>query len=142
MMQAQTEISQEKKGRTGNESLASFMTAPLMDFNLAKEIAQLHAEEAWRRTGRNSKTLVAQPYFRIELIALQKACHLAERNADARISIYPLSGHVKLQLQERTVDLLYGHLHVVDRAIEHDLEALEESAILRTISWPHAAETE
>jgi hypothetical protein len=29
---------------------------------------------------------------------------------------------------------------VLDRALEHDLVALEESAILLTISWPHAAE--
>ena len=28
------------------------------------------------------------------------------------------------------------------RKNEHDLEALEESAILLTISWPHAAEIE
>jgi hypothetical protein len=38
--------------------------------------------------------------------------------------------------------LPHGHLLVLDRALEHDLEALEESAILLTISWPHAAEIE
>jgi hypothetical protein len=49
---------------------------------------------------------------------------------------------VKLELPEQTVDLPDGHLLVLDRALEHDLEALEESAILMTISWPHASETE
>jgi quercetin dioxygenase-like cupin family protein len=111
-----------------------------MDFNLLKEIAQLHAEEAWLRTGRNSKTLVKQPDFRIVLIALQKGGHLEEHSADARLSIYTLSGHVKLQMHEQTVDLPEGHLLVLDRAIEHDLEALSSSAILLTISWPHAVE--
>ena len=113
-----------------------------MDFNLEREIAQLHEEEAWLRTGRNSKTLVKQPDFRIVLIALQKGEHLAEHRADARISIYTLGGHVKLQLPDQTVDLPNGHLLVLDRGLEHDLEALEESAILLTISWPHAAEVE
>jgi quercetin dioxygenase-like cupin family protein len=140
MTQAQRKPSQEKEGRTGHESLAGHLTAPLMDFNLEREVAQLHEEEAWLRTGRNSKTLVKQPDFRIVLIALQKGGHLEEHSADARISVYTLSGHVKLQLPEQTVDLPDGHLLVLDRALEHDLEALEESAILLTISWPHAAE--
>jgi hypothetical protein len=43
---------------------------------------------------------------------------------------------------EQPVDLPAGHLLVLDRAIEHDLEAVEESAILLTISWPHGKETE
>ena len=140
MTTPQTKVSQEKEGRTGHDSLAGHLTAPLMDFNLAKEIGELHEEEAWGRTGRNSKTLVKQPDFRIVLIALQKGGHIEEHQADARISIYTLSGHVKLQLLEQTVDLPAGHLLVLDRALEHDLEALEESAILLTISWPHGAE--
>ena len=39
--------SQQKEGRTGHESLAGHLDAPLMDFNLLNEIAQLHQEEAW-----------------------------------------------------------------------------------------------
>lgn len=138
MTQVQRKMSQEKEGRTGHDSLAGHLTAPLMDFNLKKEIAQLHEEEAWSRTGRNSKTLVKQPDFRIVLIALQKGGHLEEHSTDARISIYTLGGHVKLQLPGRTVDMSEGHLLVLDRSVEHDLEALDESAILLTISWPHA----
>ena len=140
MTMPQTRVAQEKSGRTGHESLAGHLTAPLMDFNLTKEIAQLHEEEPWLRTGRNSKTLVKQPDFRIVLIALQKGVHLEEHSADARISIHTLSGRVKLDLPEQTVDLPDGHLLVLDRALEHDVEALEESAILLTISWPHASE--
>jgi quercetin dioxygenase-like cupin family protein len=140
MIKPRMKTSQEKQGRTGHESLAGHLTAPLMDFDLAKEVAELHKEEAWGRTGRNSKTLVKQPDFRIVLIALQKGGHIEEHKADARISIYTLGGHVKLQLPEQPIDLPAGHLLVLDRALEHDLEAVEESAILLTISWPHAAE--
>ena len=142
MIMSQQKVSQEKEGRTGHESLVGYLTAPLMAFDLEREIAQLHEEEAWLRTGRNSKTLVKQPDFRIVLIALKQGGHLEEHSADARISINTLSGHVKLQLPEQTVDLPYGHLLVLDRALDHDLEALEESAILLTISWPHAVEIE
>jgi quercetin dioxygenase-like cupin family protein len=111
-----------------------------MNFNLLKEVAELHQEEAWLQTGRNSKTLVKQPDLRIVLLALKKGGRVEKHKADARISIHTLSGHVKLQLPEETVDLPAGHLLALDRTIEHDLEALEESAILLTISWPKGAE--
>jgi quercetin dioxygenase-like cupin family protein len=111
-----------------------------MDFNLSTEVAQLHQEDAWLRTGHNSKTLVKQPDFRIVLIALKKGGRVEEHKADARISIHTLSGHVKLQLPDEIVDLPAGHLLALDRALEHDLEAIEESAILLTISWPGRAE--
>lgn len=75
-------------------------------------------------------------------MALQKGARLEEHSANARISIHTLSGNVKLQLTGQTVSLPAGHLLVLDRAVEHDLEAIEESTILLTISWPHAAESE
>ena len=42
MTTPQGKVSQEKEGRTGHESLAGHLTAPLMEFNLEREIAQLH----------------------------------------------------------------------------------------------------
>jgi quercetin dioxygenase-like cupin family protein len=131
---------QPKEGRTGHDSLSGHLAAPVMDFNLLKEIEQLQQEEAWLRTGRNSKTLVKQPDFRIVLIALKKGGRVEEHKADARISIHTLSGRARLQLPGEMVDLPAGHLLALDRTIEHDLEAVEESAILLTISWPKGAE--
>ena len=66
-----------------------------MDFDLEREIAQLHEEEAWVRTGRNSKTLVKQPDFRIVLMAMKKGGHLEKHSADARVSIHTITGHVE-----------------------------------------------
>ena len=140
MNKAQRKDSQEKEGRTGHDSLSGHLAAPVMDFDLSTQIAQLHQEETWKRTGRNSKTLLKQPDFRIVLIALKKGERVEEHRADARISIHTLNGRVKLQLPNEIVDLPAGHLLTLDRALEHDLEALEESAILLTISWPGSAE--
>jgi quercetin dioxygenase-like cupin family protein len=110
-----------------------------MEFNLAEEIEQLHQEEAWLRTGRNSKTLVKQPDLRIVLVALNAGKSLEEHEAAARISIQTLSGHLTLQLQDRAIDLPAGHLLALDRAVRHDVAAAQESAFLLTISWPQGA---
>ena len=136
MNKTQRKDTQEKEGRTGHDSLSGHLALPVMDLNLSTEIAQLHQEERWRRTGHNSKTLVKQPDFRIVLIALKKGGHLEEHEANARISIHTLNGHVTLQLAGQIVDLPAGHLLALDRGIRHDVEAVEESALLLTISWP------
>jgi quercetin dioxygenase-like cupin family protein len=139
MNKARRKVPQEIEGRTGHEALAGHLAAPMMEFNLAKEIEQLKQEEPWLRTGRNSKTLVKQPDFRIVLIALKMGGRVEEHKADARISIHALNGHVRLQLPDEIIDLPAGHLLALDRAVGHDLEAIEESAILLTISWPKGA---
>lgn len=140
MNETRQELPEEKEGRSGHESLVGRLSAPLLDFDLSQEVARLHQEEAWPRTGHNSKTLVKQPDLRIVLMALKKGGRLEKHRADARISIHTLSGHARLRLPEETVDLPAGHLLALDRALEHDLEAIEESAILLTICWPRGAE--
>ncbi len=132
--------SQPKEGRTGHEALAGHLAAPLMHFNLTGEIEQLHQEEAWLQTGRNSKTLVKQPDFRIVLVALNSGKKLEEHEAAARISVQTLSGQLSLQLADQTVDLPAGHLLALDRALRHDVTAVKESVFLLTISWPQGAE--
>jgi quercetin dioxygenase-like cupin family protein len=132
--------SQEKEGRTGHESLAGHLAEPLMAFDLSKEIAQLHQEEAWLRTGHNSKTLVKQPDFRIVLIALKKDGRIEEHKADARISIHTLSGYLRLRVSGQAVDLPVGHLLALDLGLQHDVEAIEESSFLLTISWRKSVE--
>jgi quercetin dioxygenase-like cupin family protein len=140
MNKTQRKDTQEKEGRTGHDSLSGHLAVPVMDFNLSTEIAQLHQEETWLRTGHNSKTLVKQSDFRIVLIALKKGGHLEEHKADARISIHTLSGRVRLQLPGQAVDLPVGHLLALDRGVRHDVEAVEESALLLTISWPKSVD--
>jgi quercetin dioxygenase-like cupin family protein len=140
MNKAQRKVPQEKEGRTGHDSLSGHLTAPVMDFDLSTEIAQLHQEEAWLRTGRNSKTLVKQPDFRIVLVTLKAGRKLEEHEADGRISIQTLSGHVTFQLADQSVELPASHLLALDRGLRHAVEAAEESSFLLTVSWPKGVE--
>jgi quercetin dioxygenase-like cupin family protein len=85
---------------------------------------------------------VKQPDFRIVLIALKKGGHLEEHKADARISIQTISGHIRLRILEQSVDLPAGQLLALDRGLRHDVEAIEESSFLLTISWPKSVEND
>jgi quercetin dioxygenase-like cupin family protein len=61
---------------------------------------------------------------------------MKEHHADARISIHSLQGKIRIHLPDQKVDLAAGELMALDHGIRHDVEALEESAFLITISWP------
>ena len=55
--------------------------------------------------------------------------------------IHVTSGHLRLHALERTFDLLAGSLLAFDKAVPHDLQALEDSAVLLMIAWPGREET-
>lgn len=137
-------IAQTKKSRrprAGHEFIEGTLSTPLLQFDIGKEIAQQRQEDSWLRgTGRSSKTLVKHPDLRIVLISMKANTRMHEHKATARISIQTISGHLRLRLVEQTVDLPAGHLLVLDQCLPHDVEALEDSAILLTLSWPPEAE--
>lgn len=116
----------------------SARTPPMASFlecELARELAQLHGGRAWH-SGQNAKTLVKHDDLRIVLIALRAHARLPQHQAKGRVSIQTFSGHVLVRAAGRTFDLPTGTLLTLDRNLPHDVEALEESALLLTIAWP------
>ncbi len=110
---------------------------PFLRFNLSDELRQLRSEDSWQReTGRSSKTLAKYPDFRIVLVLMKANTQMKEHHADARISIHSLQGKIRIHLPDQKVDLPAGELMALDHGIPHDIEAVEESAFLITISWP------
>jgi len=107
----------------------------VLTFDLAKEADRLRAESPWSQHGSNGVTLVKYSDLRIVLMLMKPATTVQEHHAGARISVHALSGHVRLRLGEETVDLHAGHLLALEKDTPHDLEAVEESAVLLTIAW-------
>ncbi len=66
---------------------------------------------------------------------MKSGTRMRQHRAEGRISIQQLKGQVCIHLTDRKVDVLAGHLLVLDCGVLHDVEALEESALLLTISW-------
>jgi quercetin dioxygenase-like cupin family protein len=112
------------------------LAEPLLQIDFERELQQLRREDSWRReTGRSSKTLAKYPDFRIVLILMKSGTRMRQHRAEGRISIQQLKGRVRIHLAERKVTLSTGQLLVLDCGVLHDVEALEESAFLLTISW-------
>ncbi len=60
---------------------------------------------------------------------------MRQHRAEGRIFIQLLKGQVCIHLEHRKVNMSAGHLLMLDCGVLHDVEALEESALLLTISW-------
>ncbi|MGH7314609.1 MAG: cupin domain-containing protein [Candidatus Rokuibacteriota bacterium] len=111
------------------------MAAPFLEFDLTRELEQLHCEPQ-ATSGQNAKTLVKYDDFRIVLIALKAHTRIPGHQTEGRISVHTIRGHIRLRALERTFDLRAGSLLALDQGLAHDVEAIEDSALLLTIAWP------
>jgi quercetin dioxygenase-like cupin family protein len=113
-----------------------WLADPELKFNLLQELQQLRLKDSWGlETGRSSKTLAKHPDFRIVLVLMKAATQMNQRRAEGRVSIHQLLGRICVSLPDRKINLSAGELLVLDCGVLHNLEALEESAFLLTISW-------
>jgi quercetin dioxygenase-like cupin family protein len=106
-----------------------------LQFDLNAQIEQLKREPAWQN-GRNAKTMVKYPDFRVVLMVVKAKTRIEEHHADGRISVQTLAGHIRMHVAGNEFDLPVGHLLALDHQVRHDVEALEDSAFLLTIAWP------
>src|SRR5687768_16523741 len=107
------------------------MAAPFLEFDLAREIDQLHCEPA-PASGQNAKTLVKYDDFRIVLTALRPHTRIPEHRNEGQISVQTVRGHIRMRALGRTFDLPAGSLLALDQGLPHDVEALEDSVFLLT----------
>ena len=111
------------------------MAAPFLEFDLMRELEQLHGEPEWS-SGQNARTLVKFDDFRIVLMTLRAQARVPGHQTKGRISIHTVVGRILVRAEGRTFDLQTGALLALDQGLSHDVEAVEDSAFLLTIAWP------
>jgi len=126
---------QRRKSQTGREHEVGSLSAPLLNFDLNREIQQLRSEGRWQ-SGHTAKTLVKYSDFRMVLVAIKAGGRMMQHRTEGRISIHNLTGHIRIHASEQAVELPAGHMLALERDIPHDVEALVDSAFLLTIAWP------
>ena len=110
------------------------VTAPLLHVGLAGELSRLKQESTWRTSGRNAITLTKLPALRLVLLLLGKGITMPEHQAVGPLTLHVLSGSVAFRVGDRTDKVEAGELIVLESAIGHEVEALEESACLLTLA--------
>lgn len=105
-------------------------------FDLAAVARELRAEEPYLREGQTARTLIRTPDLRIVVVALKTGKTISEHHASVTASVQTLSGHIRLQLPGRTVDVPEGQLLVMGAGLAHDVHAETDSTFLLTLGWP------
>ena len=109
------------------------MAAPFLEFDLPAEIHRLHAEKTWEG-GQNARTLIKYDDFRVVLMALKANVRVPEHKTEGRLSVHLLAGHIQVKAAGRTFNLRPGGILAFDHGVPHDVEAIEETALLLTIA--------
>ena len=120
------------------------LAAEVIRWNIGDALEKLKEAPSWQReSGRSAETLVKYDEFRIVLVRMKSKSYMSHHKAEGPISIQAIQGKIRVHLPEdRMEDLRPGDLLTLDRGLEHDVEALEESAFLLTIAWPEIANSD
>src|SRR5580704_19081450 len=115
------------------------MIDKLAQFDLIQEIAESEQKKPWQ-SGHFAKTLFKKHDLRVVLITMENAAQMKEHHADGTISVQVLKGQIRFTVKGKVRDLMTGSLLTLGASIRHEIEALEDSAFLLTISWPSEQE--
>lgn len=114
-----------------------FLAGAALQFHLKDELEKLRNQESWQRsTGRSSRTLAKYPDFHIVLVLMKPGSKMNEHHVDGRVSLQLLQGRARVRLPDQDVEIRAGDLLALEYGLLHYVEALEESALLISISWP------
>lgn len=127
-------MTKEPLAAASAESVARGLTGPSLSFDLVAETQALLNSPIWELSGHTATTLVKHEDFRLVLIVLKAGRSLRQHQTDQRISVQTLTGRVQMKLPGQTADLPAGRVLVLDKAIAHDVVALEDSAFLLSLS--------
>ena len=111
------------------------MTANLEHFDLAQEMAEFEHHKPWP-SGIYSKTLFKKKDIRVVLICMDAGAKIKEHHADGTSALQVLKGAIRYGTQGQIYELKTGSLLTLGASIKHDVEAIDDSAFLLTISWP------
>jgi len=111
------------------------MIADLAQFDLTREIADSAQKKPWP-SGIHARTLYKKKDFRVVLICMEASARMKEHHVDGTSSVQVLKGHLRYSARGEAHDLQLGGLITLGASIKHEVEALEETAFLLTVSWP------
>lgn len=125
-------MNKSKRENLGERTLK----APLLKFSITDEIKKLLREPSWLNGDRNAITLQKNNKLRVVLISLRKGAALLEHKVEGPITLFLLSGNINFIVGENKANIEANGLIALERAIPHDVEALEDSTFVLTIIQP------
>lgn len=105
---------------------------PVAHFDLEREIERLQAEEAWRDSGHNGKTLTKHAHLRVVLSVLKAGHRIPDHRLPGAATIQLVSGRAIMHCGRRRLDLVPGQVVLLGAAVHVDVCAVSDCGFLLT----------
>jgi quercetin dioxygenase-like cupin family protein len=115
-------------------SLTRPLTGPNLTFDLSEHLAEMRQDEAYRRSGRSGRTLAKDGPLRLTLVALAAGVEVDTHQAETPLTLQPLEGRIRYRIGEERHELGAGQILYFGPGHARDIKALEETALLLTIT--------
>ncbi|HUF49512.1 MAG TPA: cupin domain-containing protein [Longimicrobiales bacterium] len=110
------------------------LSEPMMTFELQPQIEQLRADESYQRSGRLGRTLARSGRLRLVLVVLSADVEVGTHQADSPMTIQLVEGRIGFRIHGEDHELRAGQVLFFEAGEAHDIRALEETALLLTLS--------
>lgn len=121
-----------------SEVLVPSITRPLtgnnLSFDLTEQIAELCRDDSFVRSGRVGRTLVKAGPLRLTLTVIAKGVDVGTHHATSPMTLQPLRGRLRYRVEDEDFEIGEGQVLFFGPGHAQDIRALEETALLLTIT--------
>jgi quercetin dioxygenase-like cupin family protein len=110
------------------------LSEPMMMFEMQPTLRALRSDDSYRRSGRLGRTMARSGRLRVVLVALNEGVEVGTHQADSPMTIQVVDGRIGFRVGGESHELNAGQVLFFGPGEAHDIRALEESALLLTIS--------
>ncbi len=105
-------------------------------FDLGAMERELRRSEPYVREGHTAHTLVHSADMRVVLIVIRSGNRIPAHHANESAVLHAVSGHLRVHVEGRIVELPTGHIVALTPGTRHDVETATDSAFVLTLGWP------
>ena len=119
--------------------MSRVLTGPHLTFDLRKHIDALRQDASYARTGRLGRTLVKSGALRLTLVALTRGTDAGTHRAEAPMTVQVLQGRLRFRVDDQRFEIGEGEVLFFGPDHAQDITALEDTALLLTITGEERA---
>lgn len=115
-------------------SMSRPLTGENLTFDLGMQIAELRRDDGYLRSGRVGRTLVKAGVFRVTLTVVAEGVDIGTHHAVSPMTLQPVEGRLRYRVGDEELEIGEGELLFFGPGHAQDIRALEDTAMLLTIT--------
>ena len=117
-------------------SITRALTGENLTFDLHEQIAELRRDESYVRSGRVGRTLVKAGPLRLTLTLIAEGVEVGTHQAASPMTLQALEGRLRYRVGDEDSEIGQGEVLFFGPGHAQNIQALEDTALLLTITRP------